>query len=274
MQSAVTSDSTSGSDSQADTKLFRAEEIEGFHRDGYAIVRGLGNADFVRDMTFATLLGLEHRIEPIEYEADVRYPGAPLSRDHAGGLTVRRLKEAHGRHPAFIHWIGQPEVLGRLQQLLGPQVVLPLAHHNCVMTKQPEFSSETHWHQDIRYWSYQRPELISVWMALRNETVENGCLQLIPGSHRLEFARNRYDEKLFFREDLPENQNLIELKQYAELAPGDVLFFHCRTLHAAGRNLTTQAKFSVVFTFRPAENHPLPASRSASMPELILPQLS
>jgi phytanoyl-CoA hydroxylase len=57
------------------------------------------------------------------------------------------------------------------------------------------------------------------------------------------------------------------------LDPGDVLFFHCRTFHAAGRNQTSEIKFSAVFTFRPADNSPKPGTRSAAMPELLLPQV-
>jgi phytanoyl-CoA hydroxylase len=138
------------------------------------------------------------------------------------------------------------------------------------MTKQPEFSSDTGWHQDIRYWSFTRPELVSVWLALGAETLDNGCLHLIPGSHRMTFERHRFDEDLFFRPDLPENSHLISTKIAAELSPGDVLFFHGRTFHAASRNFTPNPKFSVVFTVRPADNPPLPGTRSASMPELLI----
>ncbi len=149
---------------------------------------------------------------------------------------------------------------------------MPLAHHNCVMTKQPRYSSETGWHQDIRYWAFERPELVSVWLALGRETPENGCLYVIPGTHTLPISRDRLDDALFLRPDLPENATLIAQKVPVELEPGDVLFFHCRTFHAAGRNRTEQTKYSVVFTFRPADNPPRPETRSASMPELLLPQ--
>src|SRR5262249_36558013 len=154
---------------------------------------------------------------PVEYEADLHYPGAPQSREGAGGDTIRRLKEAHGRDPVFTQWISHERLTARLQQLLGPRVVMPLAHHNCIMTKQPRFSSETGWHQDIRYWSFARPELISVWLALGHETTENGCLYLIPGSHRMEFSRSRLDEALFLRPDLSENAELISQKVAAPL---------------------------------------------------------
>lgn len=250
---------------------FTDSELRSFERDGYLIARGLANPNLCRRMLEVTQAGLASHSVPLEYEADLHYPGAPQSRDVAGGDTIRRLKEAHGRDPIFTHWVSERPLLVRLQQLLGPRVVMPLAHHNCIMTKQPRFSSETGWHQDIRYWSFARPELISVWLALGCETQENGCLSLIPGTHRMEFGRDRLDDALFLRPELPVNADLIAQKVAAPLEPGDVLFFHCRTFHSAGRNRTGQTKFSVVFTFRPLDNPPVAGTRSASLPELLLP---
>lgn len=198
---------------------FSPEEQAFFQTNGYIIVRGLAGPDVVNALSQATVDGLLRQIPPVEYEADLHYPGAPESRSAVGGDTIRRLKEAHGRHPMFTGWVAQPPVASRLRQLLGGPVVMPLAHHNCVMTKQPLFSSETHWHQDIRYWAYQRPELISLWLALGQETQENGCLELVPGSHRETFAPRQFDKALFFREDLAENQARLAQKIHAELSP-------------------------------------------------------
>lgn len=252
-------------------ELFSAAEVEQFRRDGYVIARRLADPEFLEQMRGATLDGLERCVPPVEYEADLCYPGAPDSRDTPGGGTVRRLKLAHARHPVFTEWLVRPELTNRLRQLLGPEVVMPLAHHNCIMTKQPQFSSDTGWHQDIRYWSFESPELISAWLALGSERPENGGLKLVPGSHLIQLDRSRLDEELFLRTDLPENQALIEQSVFAELEPGDVLFFHCRTFHSATRNHTTEPKYSAVFTFRPGGCRPLPGTRSASLPELILP---
>ena len=250
---------------------FSPAELAHFERAGFVIARGLADPEICRQMMECTRATLAAPFGPVEYEADLHYPGAPGSRAAAGGNTIRRLKEAHGRHPVFTQFVSQPSLVHRLQQLLGPQVVMPLGHHNCVMTKQPRYSSETGWHQDIRYWSFERPELVSVWLALGQETPDNGCLYVIPGTHMLPISRDRLDEALFLRPDLPENAALIAQKVPAELDPGDVLFFHCRTFHSAGRNRTDQTKYSVVFTFRPADNPPKPGTRSASLPELLLP---
>ena len=252
---------------------FSTAEVDQFEKTGFVIARQLADPEICRQMMACTQATLAAPFGPVEYEADLHYPGAPGSRTAAGGETIRRLKSAHGRHPVFTEFASQPSMVRRLQQLLGPQVVMPFAHHNCIMTKQPRYSSETRWHQDIRYWSFERPELVSVWLALGHETPQNGCLYLIPGTHTLPVDRDQLDDALFLRTDRAENAALLEQKIPAELQPGDVLFFHCRTFHAAGRNHTNQTKFSVVFTFRPADNPPKLGTRSASMPELLLPQV-
>ncbi len=249
---------------------FNADEIAAFQRDGFVIVRGLADAARVTRLRAAAQQQLANRQAPVEYESDLGYPGAPASQQAAGGTTVRRLLQAYARDPLFADWARAPAVVTRVQQLLGGAVVLPQAHHNCIMTKQPSFSSETHWHQDIRYWSYTRPELVSVWLALGEETRANGCLWVLPGTQRMSLARDRFDERLFFRADLPQNRALIDTAVAAELHAGDVLFFHALTLHAAGRNTTGDTKFSLVFTYRPADNPPRPNTRSAASAEIAL----
>ena len=214
---------------------------------------------------------LAAEVAPLEYEAQVRYPGAPASLAAPGGRTVRRLLQACARDALYKEWATSPEMANRLRQLLGPDVELAQAHHNCVMTKNPAFSSATGWHQDIRYWSFQKPELISTWLALGPEREENGCLWLVPGSHRMDLRREQFDDDRFFRADSDENGRILQARVAAQLDEGDVLFFHCRLLHAAGQNRTDLTKFAAVFTYHAADNRPLPNTRSASLPEIPLP---
>lgn len=245
-------------------------EAAQFSRDGFFIARGLADRAFCDRMRALSRDHLARAVEPIEYEADLRYPGAPGSRDASGGRTPRRLLQACARDPLYRQWATSPPVVERLRSLLGPRPMLAQAHHNCVMTKDPRFSSRTGWHQDVRYWSFERPELLSVWLALGREHEDNGCLQVVPGSHAMNFGRERFDDALFFRQDLAENRDVLAHCIQAELDPGDVLFFHCRLLHAAGWNRTSETKLSVVFTYHAADNRPLAGTRSASLPSVPL----
>jgi phytanoyl-CoA hydroxylase len=98
--------------------------------------------------------------------------------------------------------------------------------------------------------------------------VDNGGLWFVPQSHNATFTSDRFDEAKFFRSDLPENVAQIDTAVSPELNKGDVVFFHCNTLHSAGKNLSDAVKFSLVYTYHGASNVPLPGSRSASKPEV------
>ena len=246
------------------------EEVSAFANDGFIIQRGLIPEDYVRTILDVTRRDTAAHFGDIEYEADVKYPGAPESLDAEGGRTIRRLRQAFSRDPVFSKLIKEPFLLNRLRQLVTPPVVMPLAHHNCIMTKHPEFSSDTGWHQDMRYWSFQTSELVNAWFALGDETLTNGCLRLIPGSHRVTLQPQQLDSERFFREDAPENAEMLASAVTAELKAGDVLFFHARCLHAATRNYSDATKYSAVFTFRSFDNAPVEGSRSARLPELLL----
>ena len=247
---------------------FTPEHARQFAAAGFVVVPQLASVQRVRELREVALAHLAGGIGPAEYEADLHYPGAPYSRDAPGGTTLRRLLQAYARDPAFRHWAVAPELAVPLRRLLGPNVMLSQAHHNCVMTKQPRFSSETGWHQDIRYWSFERPELVSVWLALGHEFLDNGCLSFLPGSHDVEFASERLNDAAFLRDDIAQNQALIATRLTPVLEPGDAVFFHCRTMHAAGSNHTSEIKLSLVFSYHAADNHPQAGTRSASLPSV------
>ncbi len=249
---------------------FTQAEVDIFRREGYFVARGLISFDCIEAMRQITQRDLVAQQGDIEYEAELSYPGAPESLDAVGGRTARRLRQAISRDPVFAKLVKEPFLVNRLQQLLGPHIVMPLIHHNCIMTKQPRFSSDTGWHQDTRYWNFTTGDLVNIWIALGEETLENGCLRVLPGTHFARAPSERLDDALFLRTDLEENQQLLERAVPVELKAGDVLFFHARCFHAATRNYSTESKQSVVFTFRSLDNPPVPGTKSAQWPELLL----
>ena len=241
-----------------------------FARTGYAVAPALADPDTCAAMRAAALAALDPLTGPAEFEADVGYPGAPAP-GSPGDRTPRRLLHAISRHHAFRDWATSAALAEILAGLIGhDRVMLSQSHHNCVMTKHPGYSSATHWHQDVRYWSFERRDLVSVWLALGEETPDNGALRVIPGSHRMEFEPERLDRDLFLRPDVAANQALIERAQTVRLHPGDALFFSGRLFHAAGRNGTEAVKLSVVTTYHAAGNRPLPGTRSDRYPSLPL----
>jgi len=247
-----------------------AEQVATLRRQGFVVARQFAAPDTVAALRAQAERQLAQETGPIEYEADLQYPGAPPSRQAQGGSTVRRLLGAYGRGPLFQAWATSPAIGAWLRAYFGETPVLSTVHHNCVMTKHPAYGSLTGWHQDIRYWSFSDTDLVSTWLALGHETADNGGLYFIPGSHTATFAAAQFDPQKFFRADPPENQALIQQAVCPELEPGDVVFFHCRTLHAARQNATDQVKFSLVHTYHPESCWPVAGTRSASGVEVAL----
>ena len=252
------------------THMLTTAQQQAFHTLGYLVLPQLATSSICEEVILFAQEQLAAQAQPIEYEADTRYPGAPASRDAEGGQTARRLLQAYARSPLLADWAVNDQLSSVLLQLLGQGARMSQAHHNCIMTKQPQYSTATGWHRDSRYWHFQRPELISAWLALRQETVENGCLLVIPGSHTVEIDAEQLDAAQFLRTDLPQNQALLAQAIAVPLAQGDVLLFHSNLFHAAGRNQTAETKLSMVFTYRDADNLPKPGSRSAALPEIAL----
>ena len=250
----------------------RDDEVASFHERGFLVVRGAVREALVEAMRRIALRDLAEDRGPLEREAQVGYPGAPADPGAVGGRTVRRLLRAYDRGEPFRRFVEDPSLAAALRALLGVERVhFVQSHHNCVMTKQPRYSSDTGWHQDVRYWRFSDHELVNAWLALTPESSPNGSLRLLPGSHRLNLGPERFDDALFLREDLPANRDLLSAALQVELAPGDVLFFHAAAFHYATRNYTAIPKLSAVFTFHGEGTTPLPASKSSGLAEIPLP---
>lgn len=243
-------------------------DIARFQREGYLVLKSVLSPRACELVLQRVQKELNPLVGPIEYEADVGYPGAPESRSQPGGETPRRLLHAYTRGEDFRSLALNPRVTGLLRKLLHEDVYLTQCHHNCIMTKYPGYSSATAWHQDIRYWSFDEPDLITAWFALDDEHRAKGALRVIPGSHRVALDRGRLDKDLFLRTELGENKHLIRSAISIELKQGDVLLFHSRLFHAAGKNRTDGPKFSAVFSYHAADNQPIPGTRSATLPSI------
>jgi phytanoyl-CoA hydroxylase len=248
----------------------RQAQIAQLRDQGYVVVPGFAPAESLIKLNEAARVQLTALADPIEFEADLRYPGAPPSRTAAGGGTVRRLLGAYGRDLEFAAWATVPRLREWLEAYFGEVALMSRAHHNCLMTKHPRYGSETRWHRDIRFWSFEREDLVSFWLALGEETIDNGALWFVPGSQRLTFDTDRFDDAKFFRADRADNATILRTAVSPRLAPGDAVFFHCNTLHSAGRNLSDVVKFSLVYTYHGRSNAAQRGTRSASQAEVEL----
>lgn len=97
-----------------------------------------------------------------------------------------------------------------------------------------------HWHQDNGYWHCTPANLVSCWMTLDDATVENGAMQVIPGSH-LRPVRHSPEERA---------AALYDIKKYVDtskalvvdLPAGGAMIHHCQTLHYTQPNTTDRQR--------------------------------
>ena len=254
------------------------EQLATFEEKGYLVLRKFAEPEECDTILDIAKAHLKHKVPPIETESE--YVGKSkeerktISDGHAGQLeeriTVRRLRQVYRRDIVFKQWMESEKIRPLLKQILGENPVITIAHHNSIMTKMPLSSTETSWHQDIRYWRFDNDNLVSVWLALGDENDENGVLEFIPGSHKMTLAPDQFGEKEYFLTDYTKNSRLIDTKEQTVLQKGDVVFFHCKLLHRANENRTRTPKISFVYTVRGELNHPIANTRSSSFPEVIL----
>jgi len=250
--------------------ILSPEQIKTFDSEGYLVVPLTASDPVLGAIKASAVHQMANPVQPLELEAELAYPGAP-SLAGQGASTIRRIKGAYARESSWRGWAESDAMKRCLRQLFNDETLyLTQAHHNCLMTKAPQFSSDTGWHQDIRYWSFEKPNLITAWLALGDESPENGGLKLVPGSHKMLFEQNCFDDKRFFLAELAKNSAVLAGAKTVHLNAGDVLFFHCNLLHAASRNYSSLTKLALVLTYHSSDTAPLPGTRSSSIHEIRL----
>jgi ectoine hydroxylase-related dioxygenase (phytanoyl-CoA dioxygenase family) len=141
-------------------------------------------------------------------------------------------------------------------------------YHSKVMQKAPRTGGAWEWHQDYAYWyrnGFLFPDMLSVMVALTPSIRANGCLQVLPGSHRM--GRINHGN---VGEQVGADQNRVKAylglreKVYCELDPGDALFFHCNLLHASGANDSDRPRWSIISAYNRLSNRPINPDEPAS----------
>jgi len=245
------------------------QTIKNLQNHGYAIIPNFVTSSYCKEILKTGVNALEQRIPPFELEAELAYPGAPKNLNSLGGQTIRRLRKINKIDPVLFNWVLETQLIALIEEYFGSNVSILANHHNSLMTKHPLYGTATDWHQDIRYWNYQQDDLITAWLALGNETPENGGMHVISGSHKMQFTEKNFDSLQFFKDPTENKIEITSQEQPIILNQGDLLLFHCKTLHRAGRNNTDDIKFSLVYTFKKSSNQPIQNTRSAQQPESI-----
>ncbi len=226
-------------------KRFNPGQIADFHRDGYVLVRNFCSQQET-DKLYKTAI-----------EDDAMRKNALDLNDLSGKKTRLSLWFTPG-NDVFGYLTRSEKMINSVAQLLDSAA--PVCHfHSKLMQKEPKVGGAWEWHQDYGYWyknQFMFPDqLISVMVALTPANKENGCLQVIKGSHKLGrvnhgFSGEQVGADMVMVDNALKTMELV----YSELNPGDALFFHSNLLHRSEANLSDHPRWSIISCFSSQSN--------------------
>lgn len=214
--------------------------LEQYWEHGYAVVPGLlEEADLARwrDRLEAIVLGRVAPAEGMLVMKDVMVAkGAvrPGSRMEA----IAKIQD-YEFDPVLDGYATHPRILDCVERFIGRDV---MTIHTMLINKPPNVDGRHPLHQDLLYFPFRPADrIVAAWTALEPVTRENGCLVVVPGTHRGELIAHENPEweylngGYFGAKDVGD---VAERRIHLEMAPGDTVFFHPILLHGSGRNRT------------------------------------
>lgn len=150
----------------------------------------------------------------------------------------------HNRHldcPLIFDLASNPAIVNRMTALYGPDLLLWRTNF---FVKDPG-AKRIPWHQDFNYWPLEPPVIVSAWIAIDPATVENSCLQVLPGSHRKVIPHIKAGADMFFNEMGDDRYYDPDRAVNLEMAPGEFILFNERTLHHSHPNQSDKRRIGL-----------------------------
>jgi len=219
-------------------------EVRQYHEDGFVLVRGMFDKEEIE---------LLRRSAKDDKALDDHAFGRA---DDEGGV-IRLALWNHPGNGIYGMFARCRSLVDSAEALLGGEVY---HYHSKMVMKEPKVGGAWAWHQDYGYW-YQNgvlfPLLTSVFIAVDRATKENGCLQVLKGSH----LAGRVDHVLAGDQAGADLERVHELGKrldlvYVEMEPGDAIFFDANLLHRSDQNHSGNPRWSMICCYNAARNDP------------------
>jgi len=212
------------------SKLLNDDQVSTYDRDGFVFP--------VRVMSEADAVSFGDRILAAEADGKLRA---------RGGETKFYL-----RFPWVYELATRPEILDAVEDLIGPDIML---YHNSIWAKRGGGGHYVSWHQDNTYFGHYPCEVLSMWIALTPATVANGCMQFLPGTHRLgqlPLAGNDVNDAnmLTSGQTVEFDPNSVDAVPI-ELQPGEASLHHAFLIHGSLPNWTEDLRMGMTLIFHP-----------------------
>lgn len=221
----------------------KQEILEKFDNSGYAIFRDVVDAELV---------------EEARAHVDWLQAKHPDLRGEELGHTLM------SKDPFWVRLISDDRLVDIAEIFVGPSIGLFASHY----ISKPAYSGQpVLWHQDGAFWPLEPMRVVTLWLAVDRSTTENGCLRVVPGTHKSDVAAMR---------DATEVDNVLG-KEIAvdideaqavdiELEPGDVEVHHPNIVHGSKPNTSPHRRCGLTIRYIPtstrivADEQPYPSS--------------
>ncbi len=220
---------------------------------------------FARDRFTSEEIGLLRETAANDHAMDQ----ASSSRDDGLGNHVRLSLWNHPGDGIYGMFARSHRIVDPVDQLLEDEAY---HYHSKMILKDARVGGAWAWHQDYGYW-YQNgllfPNLCSVMIAVDQATVENGCLQVLKGSHKM----GRINHELAGDQAGADLERVSHAKEVCELVhctmnPGDALFFHPNLLHCSAANRSDHSRWALICCYNAKSNNPYKESHHPSYTKL------
>jgi phytanoyl-CoA hydroxylase len=235
--------------SKAATELTRAEQKVFYEDQGYLVFPQLLSDDELATLRQA-LAEVLREAEGLTQTNDK----FSVTQADDGSWGVRRIFNPTAHHQAFQDLVFNPKILDVVENLIGPDIQL---HHTKLNLKPPSNrEARFEWHQDYPFFPHTNFDLLAVMIYLDDSTEENGCLTIIPGSHKLGPRNHLFAKDGAFSSQLEDKRVLEDSAGWLKVPvpAGGMELHHCNMLHSSTANRGTRPRSAMVIQYRAADN--------------------
>ncbi len=169
---------------------------------------------------------------------------------------ILRLNNPQNKHKLFFDLSRHKKILSIVKKLIGGTIRFHLGKLNFKLPNKK--GGEIAWHQDWAFYPHTNDDLITVGIYLEDCKEENGPVKVIPGSH-VKLVLSHHGKNNNFIGMIDRKKNKINFNKNVSLIgnAGTVVFFHSRTIHGSGLNLTSNNRPLLLFGYRACDAWPL-----------------
>jgi phytanoyl-CoA hydroxylase len=227
--------------------MITPEQVMHYREQGYLFLPGLLDAAFVqqlRDEADATL----DRMNSHRLKTNYLWQGSWMSDEKRQEQRMDAIHDMQFHSAVFTRLLYHQPLLEAFEALIGPNVQL---HHTKLLAKPPKKGGGFPMHQDHPYFPHERHSMMAVSIYLDPADDENGCIRVIPGSHKL--GPLTCDPGGLY---LPPDKYPLEAGVSCPAQAGDALFFNYLTIHGSAPNTSGRPRRNILIQVRDPQDRP------------------